>query len=160
MRRTSRTIGLGALLVSLAGCGFNSGFIRDSTSAQVMDYRMELSASRYVRSVQGSATDGSILCIFPLNGEQYTRAMNELYRAAALKPNETLQNLRQDSATRIYIVYCTHSLTISGDVIEVTPKADNPSMIVVPTQSAPASPATPLAPPAQSTSPVKPAPKR
>ena len=107
---------------TLAGCGLNSGFIRDSTSSQVMDYRMEIMSTKYVRSVSGSASNGSILCIFPLNGEQYARALNEVYRYAALKTNETLQNLREDHEFRFYLFYCNHILTVSGDVVSLMPR--------------------------------------
>lgn len=151
MNRTIRAVAMTALLSTMAGCGLNSGFIRDSSSAQVMDYRMEISASRYLRSVSGSASDGAILCIFPIDGQQYTRAMNELYAAAALKPNEALQNLREDHSFRFYLFYCKNTLTVSGDVMELTPKQDNPSTIIVPTQ------ATQAQQPAPSAQPVKPA---
>ncbi|HEX9242047.1 MAG TPA: hypothetical protein VF875_06345 [Anaeromyxobacter sp.] len=47
--------------------------------------------------------------------------MEDLHQSAALKPNEVIQNLREDSQHLFVLFYCQHSLAISGDVIEIVP---------------------------------------
>jgi hypothetical protein len=50
--------------------------------------------------------------------------MVALHKDAALKPNEVLENIREDHTITAYLVfYCTITLTISADVIELIPPA-------------------------------------
>ena len=70
----------------------------------------------------GSAGVGLLFCSIPLGTESYRRAMEELNRHASLKPNQVLANLREDTAYRVYLgFYCTADLTISADILELTP---------------------------------------
>ena len=104
------------------GCGFNSGFIRDAVSISQREYRMDVVQERFVRTVSGSASTGSVLCLFPISSDMYARAMHEMYDEAKLQPNQTVLNLREDHETTTYLgLYCNYSLTISGDKVEMTP---------------------------------------
>ncbi|HEY3816942.1 MAG TPA: hypothetical protein VGL81_07220 [Polyangiaceae bacterium] len=116
----------------VAGCGVNDGFVHDATSGDQHEYRMDLSGVRYVRSVSGSASIGSIFCVggfvptyvhgIPLDHGLYKQAMEALQDDAKLKPNEVLKDLRTDHDPACYLfVYGVNSLTISADVYEVTP---------------------------------------
>jgi hypothetical protein len=110
----------------LCGCGATSGFLRDATTVSQHQYRQDVAAVRYVRSAAGSATIGSVFCAIPVSGGEapYKDAMVALHKDAALKPNEVLENIREDHTITAYLVfYCTITLTISGDVIELIPLA-------------------------------------
>jgi hypothetical protein len=119
------TLRLSSLVLSvglLAGCGASGGFLRDSISSQRFDYRMDISGVRYVKSVSGSSSTGSILCVIPLATDLYESAMLDLHASAKLEPNQVLVNLREDYAIRSYVgIYCNRRLLISGDVFELTP---------------------------------------
>lgn len=111
-------------LLAGSGCGVNHGFIRDSVTANEVQYRMNVITQRYVRSVSGSANYGSVLCVFPVNGDGYKRAMEDLYQSAQLRPNQTILNLREDHKAVSYVgFYCNWNVTVSGDVFEFTPGA-------------------------------------
>jgi hypothetical protein len=109
-------------ILVLGGCGFNSGFIRDAASISQREYRMDVVQERFVRTVSGSASTGSVFCLFPISSDMYSRAMHEMYDEAKLQPNQTVLNLREDHETTTYLgLYCNYSLTISGDKVEMTP---------------------------------------
>lgn len=112
------------ILIVLLGtaCGGNAGFIRDGASRQSFDYQMDVQAVRHVRTVSGSADIGKVLCLMPLGEDIYKWAMEDLYADAKLAPNQVVVNLREDHAfLGIVPLFCRWTLTISGDVIEVTP---------------------------------------
>ena len=113
----------GVLLVAgLTGCGFSHGFIRDSTTEHSFRYEMNLGGIRFVKAVYGSATHGLLLCIIPLSGDMYRRAMEDLYAEAQLQPNQIVVNLREDHSLKAFLFfYCSSQVTVSGDVIELTP---------------------------------------
>ena len=124
-----------------ASCGFNHGFIRDDTSSHEFRYDMQLAGQQFIKTVSGSATDGAVLCFIPINSDTYRRAMNELYAAAELGPNQEVINLREDHGLRAYFFfYCTGELTISGDVVEFTPAG---AQVTAPVPLMPPAPATP-----------------
>jgi hypothetical protein len=113
---------LGCLAV--CGCGVTSGFLRDATTVNQHQYRQEVAAVRYVRSAAGSSSIGAVFCSIPVSGGEapYKEAMAALHKDAALKPNEVLENIREDHTITAYLVfYCTIMLTISADVIELLP---------------------------------------
>jgi hypothetical protein len=113
-------LAMGALAAS--GCGSTHGFLRDSQSITQSQFRMEVSQIRYSRSASGSAKMGEALCLIPLNEAAYQHAMENLYGTARLGPNEVLTNFREDTSYLSYLgFYCVKQLTISADVMEVTP---------------------------------------
>jgi hypothetical protein len=117
----------------LAGCGINEGFKHDLASGDQHQYRMDLSGIRYARTVAGTASIGSILCLgfpwagawvpgIPLDHGLYKHAMEALHEDAKLKPNEVLKDLRTDHDPTCYLLlYGVNSLTVSADVYELTP---------------------------------------
>jgi hypothetical protein len=109
-----------ALLVA-TGCGYNSGFLHDASSGDQHQYRMEISAVRYDRTVSGTAGLTSILCAIPLDHGLYKQAMAALMSEAKLKENEILENVRTDSDPTCYLVFGKSRLTISADVYAVIP---------------------------------------
>jgi hypothetical protein len=124
MNKTARLTSLALGLGLLAGCGVTGGFLRDSISSQRFDFKMDVAGVSYVQSVKGSATTGAILCLFPLAGTLYESAMRDLYASAKLQPNQVVMNLREDHAIRSFLgLYCNHSLTLSGDVFQLSPAA-------------------------------------
>lgn len=78
---------------------------------------------RYVKSVDASTSIGQILCAIPLGSvPPYANTMAELHAAAQLKPNQILENIREDHTVTAWLMfYCTQTLTLSADVIEVVP---------------------------------------
>jgi hypothetical protein len=111
-------------LVVLAGCGRNSGFLRDANTINEHQFRMDITAQSYERSVMGSSAIPSILCIIPLDDAPYAHAMTELHTQAKLERNEVLENIREDHAFVVYFgMYCLDKLTISADVYQVMPVA-------------------------------------
>ena len=118
-----RNLIIGAVaVVAGAGCGVNSGFLRDSGTLNSFQYRMDVSSISYVRQAAGSSAIGSVFCAIPVGRDLYKNAMQELYANAQLKPNETLVNFREDSSTTVYLgFYCTTELTLSADVVALTP---------------------------------------
>jgi hypothetical protein len=108
----------------VGGCGASAGFLRDATSINQHEYRQEVGAVRYQRSVDGSSSTGALFCAIPISGgvAPYKEAMAELHKHAALHPNEVLENLREDHGITAYLVfYCITTLTISADVIQLLP---------------------------------------
>jgi hypothetical protein len=101
------------------GCGYSSGFVRDSRSAQLIKYDSRATLVSYSRSVDGQATNSSLFCVIPLSSDPlYKSAMEELHKAAKLKPNEALMNLREDRLRITYFgFYCKVLLTLSADVM-------------------------------------------
>ncbi len=109
-------------VVAIGGCGSTSGFLRDSATLTQAEFKMDVSQIRYSRSVSGSAKVGEALCSIPLDEDQYKRAMEALYGSAQLKTNEVLTNFREDEVFSWFLgFYCQKTLTISADVIDVTP---------------------------------------
>jgi hypothetical protein len=120
LRLSSLTLGLGLL----AGCGASSGFLRDATSSNRLDIQLPVAGVRYVKSVSGSASIGAMFCAIPGAGDLYKDAMSNLHGAARLQPNQVVMNLREDFTFRTWFgFYCSRSLTMSGDVFELTPAA-------------------------------------
>jgi hypothetical protein len=76
-----------------------------------------------VKSVAASTDSNAILCVIPTASDPpYATTMAEIHKAAALQPNQVLENLREDHTYRSWLgFYCTTTLTISGDVIELVP---------------------------------------
>jgi hypothetical protein len=110
------------LLAGLAflGCG-RSGFVHDASSIDTHQFRMEVSAQRYVRSVSGAASIGFVLCAIPTSGGAYRSAMTALHAEAQLKTNEVLVNIREDHTFLPLLFYCQEDLILSADVYEVVP---------------------------------------
>jgi hypothetical protein len=133
---TLRAVSVVALLPPLlAGCGYTSGFIRDSRSANVVEYRFDVAGERFVRQVSGSADVGYLFCFIPLERGAYKRAMGALYAEAHLAPNQVVMNLREDHTTVSYVgFYCSSTLTVSGDVFEFAPKGEDASRAENPPQ--------------------------
>ena len=132
---------MGVLAVGAMGCGSTSGFLRDSHTITENQFKMEVSQIRYSRSVSGTAKVGEALCVIPLGDSAYMHAMENLYSTARMGPNEVLTNFREDHSFLTYLgFYCQTMITISADVMEVTPVGGAP--VVVP-QATPA-PLVPL----------------
>ena len=111
---------LGLLALLLVGCGSSSGFLRDATSASAFEYRMDVAHVRYMRTVQGTAETTTIVCLIPTaEVPRHAVAMADLQHAAQLRSNEVLTNLREDTVTMFTLIYCSTTLTISADVVEV-----------------------------------------
>jgi hypothetical protein len=108
------------LLTGLAvvACG-HSGFVHDASSAH--QFRMEISAQRYVRSVSGAASTAFVFCAIPTSGGAYRSAMAALHAEAQLKTNEVLANIREDHTFLTLLLYCEDDLILSADVYEVVP---------------------------------------
>ncbi len=121
MKFRNLIVGAVAVMAS-AGCGVSGGFLRDSGTLNSFEYRMDVSAIRYVRQASGSSSIGSIFCAIPVAKDLYKTAMEDLYANARLQPNETLVNFREDNATTAYLAfYCRTDLTISADVVSLQP---------------------------------------
>ncbi len=116
-----RPIRLSLLALALtfaSGCGFHYGFVRDASTVHSLRYDMS-HGFQFARTVNASSSGGTLLCLFPVGDATYAEAMAKLFEAAKLGPNEALVNLREDHATRIYLLYCSSELTVSGDVVIV-----------------------------------------
>ena len=129
------------------GCGYNSGFIRDSTTTHAIRYQLTPQSMQLSRTVRAPGmSTGALLCFIPTDSEPiYAKAMEALYKTAQLAPNEVLLNLREDWTTRAYIFWCARTLTLSGDVFAIGGGAL--AMPVAPEPSAPAHADAPPAPP-------------
>jgi hypothetical protein len=112
-----RALTVGLFLV--AGCGRTSGFLRDANSINEHQFRMEIAAQGYARSVSGSSTIGLLFCIFPMKNGAYKDAMAALHAEAKLQTNEVIESIREDHAFIAYIFYCEDRLIISADVYGV-----------------------------------------
>ncbi|MFN7131357.1 MAG: hypothetical protein ACK4N5_04700 [Myxococcales bacterium] len=111
---------LAALL--LGGCGVRTGFLRDSRTSQELRFDMQISSVRYVKTVSASSDVGLLFCSIPLSDDAYSNAMQRLYTSAQLKENEFLAHFREDQGFTWYLgFYCRMGLTISADVLHVTP---------------------------------------
>ena len=108
-------------LAALTGCGRNSGFLRDANTVNEHQFRMEIAAQRYARSVSGSSSIGSLFCIIPMSNGAYKDAMAALHAEAKLQMNEVIENIREDHAFIAYVFYCEDDLILSADVYQVTP---------------------------------------
>lgn len=119
------------LVVSLlASCGTRSGFLRDSSSSNEFQYQMDLVQVTHERTVAGAAEIGMVFCSIPIGSDQYKRAFEELHLKAALNANEMLINFREDSGFTAFLgFYCTHQVTISADVVKLTPKTPPPPVL-------------------------------
>ena len=122
--------------IAATGCGVRSGFLRDSATVNDFQYRMDVSGVQYLRQASGSSSIGSVLCAIPLNNSLYKTAMANLYNDARLQPNEVLVNFREDTGITSYVgVYCNQNLTLSADVVHLTPtgaKAPEQALPTVP----------------------------
>jgi hypothetical protein len=117
LRFTGLALGVGLL----AGCGASGGFLRDAVSTQRFDYQLNVSGVRYLKSVSGTSSTGSLFCAIPTSADLYQQAMQHLHASAQLQPNQVVMNLREDYAVRSYLFFCSRQLIISGDVFELTP---------------------------------------
>ena len=135
---------LSLLVAGATGCGSTDGFLRDSHTITENQFKMEVSQIRYSRSVSGTAKVSEALCVIPLGDSAYMHAMENLYSTARMGPNEVLTNFREDHTFLTYLgFYCQKAITISADVMEVTPAGGAP-VPLPPTTGAPS--AAPLVP--------------
>lgn len=108
-------------LVACACSGTISSIRRDEGEL-ILPTRMSLTGFQHVRPVSGSAVAGSAFCAFPLGDALYSEAMRDLYAHVHLEPNQILLNVREDWADRRYFgLYCSRKLTVSADVVQLTP---------------------------------------
>ena len=139
LRNASRELLL-LLLVScsgLAACGGSVGFLRDTHSGTLIQANLGITEFRHVKTVYGTAEYTSVLCFFPLGGDVFRRAMENLHQSAGLKQNQLVLNLREDHTLLTYFLFaCNYAVTISGDVTEFGPPSPQTSV----------APATPRAP--------------
>jgi hypothetical protein len=128
----------------VVGCGYNSGFLHDTSTGNQISFHVEAASERYSRTVSGSSSIGAILCFIPLDEGLFKQAMQALHDEAHLKPNEALQDVRVDYDPVSYLVYCNRRLTISADVYEmIAPGGAAPT---VPSPGAEAPPPRPRSP--------------
>jgi hypothetical protein len=104
-----------------SACSISGGFVRDGRGSQPFDLRMDVGGVQYLKTVSGTAESASVLCAIPLEGGVYDRAMRALNTSARLANNQIVANLREDHSVRTYLLYCVHTVTISGDVLELSP---------------------------------------
>jgi hypothetical protein len=110
---------LALTVVSVTSCGVAGGILRDSNTVTRVDLKPDMKDLKFVRTVQGSASSGSVFCSIPLQGNLYARAMEDLHSNAKLQPNQLLLNLREDRMVKNYAgFYCEHSVTISADIFQ------------------------------------------
>lgn len=116
-----------ALALSSTGCGFSTGFIRDSTTSHEVNYDAS-KGFRYVRSVSAETKEDNLLCLFPLSRPAYATVMQELNDQAKLQPGQVILNMREDRVLTVFIILCRVTTTVSGDVFEFTqpPTAEKP----------------------------------
>ncbi|KFA89568.1 hypothetical protein [Archangium violaceum] len=53
----------------------------------------------------------------------YESALRDLYASAKLQPNQVVMDLREHHAIHSFVFYCSHSITISGYVFQLSPTA-------------------------------------
>lgn len=102
---------------------------------------MDVAGIECARTASGSSDIGSLFCLIPFGSDPYKNALEALHRNAALKRNEVLVNFRDDSGrTRIAYLWCNDRLTVSADVVALTPATTNDTShdVVVPTSPPPA----------------------
>jgi TPR repeat protein len=117
------------VLLLLAGCSYSTGFIREASTTHSFSYAMPISGQAYLKSARGSASEDKVLCFINTSaGQVYARAMDELLSMAALKPNQILASVREDRDHFLFPpFFCSVTLTLSADVIEITPTVGMPS---------------------------------
>ena len=117
---------LPAVAFSVTGCGYNSGFVRGADNVNQHQYVMQITTPpRFVRTVSGSYSVDSILCVLPLGSDLYLHAM-EILHQQKLEPFEILDNLREDVQFSCFLVFGSQKLTVSADVYEI-PHAPPPA---------------------------------
>ncbi len=105
-----------------SGCGFHGGLRRDADTQNDFQYKMDVSQVEYKGSASGTSDIGMLFCLIPFGSDPYKTAMENLQKDAKLKPNEVLVNFRDDQGfTGIAYIWCTSRLTVSADVIQLTP---------------------------------------
>src|SRR5580658_3104414 len=92
-----------AVVSAVAGCGYNSGFVRGADNVNQHQYVMQVtSPPRFVRTVSGSYSVDSFLCV-----------------------------LREDVQFSCFLVFGSQKLTVSADVYEIPhappPAPDHPT---------------------------------
>ncbi len=105
----------------LVSCGGSHGFIRDSVTNHQVQYQLNYKNVKFLRTVEGTASTGSVFCAIPIDDKLYARAINDMYRNAAgeLQNNQMVINLREDRTVRSYLgFFCKVNLTVSGDLVE------------------------------------------
>lgn len=110
------------LFLLATGCYNTTGFLRDATTANSHQYRQDVGAIRYSRTVEAATSTGALLCAIPFGADPpYATAMRGLQENAKLKTNEVLENIREDhSITAFLVFWCVTTLTLSADVTEIT----------------------------------------
>jgi len=117
-----------------SGCGVSRGFLRDARTRNDFEYRMDVTRFRYLRTIHAAADKSSVFCIIPTASAQYMRAMDGLLSAAELGPNQVLSNIREDHDSLLLPpFYCAETLTLSADVIEVSPAGASTAGATTPT---------------------------
>jgi hypothetical protein len=82
---------------------------------------------RFVRTVFGTASAGSLFCAIPLGGDLYLRAMDDLHeRAGHLHAYEFLDNIREDVSSPCLVLYASRTVTVSADLYEVRAPTASP----------------------------------
>jgi hypothetical protein len=120
--RLMLTAALAALALATS-CGIHQGIRRDSDTTNSFEYKLDVQELQYQRTAMGSATILSVFCLIPLGQDQYATAMADLLKNADLKKNEVLANYRDDFGfTGFPYIFCNQRLTVSADVIAVTPR--------------------------------------
>jgi hypothetical protein len=150
MNTTTRIFSV-ALTFALTGCGVHGGLRRDADTDHSFQYRMEVAGVETVRTASGSSNIGSVFCLIPIGSDPYKNAIEELHKNAKLQRNEVLVNFRDDIGfTGVMYLWCNSRLTVSADVVALTPAppaAPATREIIVPMPSAPSpAPAIPVAP--------------
>jgi hypothetical protein len=88
---------------------------------------MDVTSVEHKRTVSGTASVGLVLCVIPISGEYYKRAMEELHQKASLNPNEVLANFREDHAITSFLgFYCSQEVTLSADVVKLSSASGPP----------------------------------
>jgi hypothetical protein len=124
-RAALRPLSLALLLsgaAALTGCGASVGFLRDTHSGTLIQPTLNITEFRHIKTVYGTAEYTSVLCLFPLGGDVFRHAMENLHKSAGLKQNQLVLNLREDHTLLAYFFFaCNYAVTISGDVTEFGP---------------------------------------
>jgi hypothetical protein len=114
---------LASLVLLSTSCGFHQGIRRDSDTEHDFQYRMEVADVQVSRTASGSSEIGSLFCLIPLGNDPYKTAMENLHKNANLQKNEVLANYRDDMGiTGLVYLWCNFRLTVSADVLTLTPK--------------------------------------
>lgn len=119
----------------LAGCGYQQGFLRDANTVNQHQFQMPVSQVRFVKVAAGSFAITSLFCAIPLDNGAYAEAMKELHDDAKLKPNQVLENIREDHSVMCALIFGITKLTVSADVIEIIyapPAPPAPPVITTP----------------------------